>query len=86
MRRLSAGRCSIWKDDAATDRPRQVTHRFPRPTLAKERYGRPRSLHSLGQRSRSGVKATRYFKEQVLRKRPYIDPAWCTQIVSEPIH
>ena len=32
------------------------------------------------------VKATRYFKEQVLRKRPYIDPAWCTQIVSAPLH
>jgi len=33
-----------------------------------------------------GVKTTRYFEEQVLRKRPYIDPAWCTQIVSEPLH
>jgi len=22
----------------------------------------------------------------VLRKRPYIDPAWCIQIVSEPLH
>mgnify|MGYP001231146047 CR=1 FL=1 len=27
----------------------------------------------------------RYFNEQVLRKRPYIDRAWCAQVVAEPI-
>lgn len=32
------------------------------------------------------MKTTRYFREQVLRKRPYIDPGWCTQIVSAPLH
>ena len=31
------------------------------------------------------MKATRYFREQVLRKRPYIDLAWCVRIVSEPL-
>ena len=31
------------------------------------------------------VKTTRYFDEQVLRKRPYIDPAWCAQVASEPL-
>ena len=31
------------------------------------------------------MKATRYFREQVLRKRPYIDAAWCVRIVSEPL-
>ena len=25
------------------------------------------------------MKTTRYFDEQVLRKRPYIDPAWCLE-------
>ena len=31
------------------------------------------------------MKTTRYFREQVLRKRPYIDPAWCAQIVAAPL-
>jgi hypothetical protein len=31
------------------------------------------------------VKATRYFLEQVLRKRPYIDPAWCEAVLADPI-
>ncbi len=31
------------------------------------------------------LKTTRYFREQVLRKRPYIDPAWIARIVSRPI-
>ncbi len=30
------------------------------------------------------MKTTRYFREQVLRKRPYIDPAWCA-VVAEPL-
>ena len=32
------------------------------------------------------MKATRYFREQVLRKRPYIDPAWYAQIVAAALH
>lgn len=32
------------------------------------------------------MKATRYFEEQVLLKRPYIDPYWCTQVVASPLH
>ena len=28
------------------------------------------------------MKTTRYFEEQVLRKRPYIDPAWGGQIMA----
>ena len=31
------------------------------------------------------LKTTRYFREQVLRKRPYIEPAWCSQVVAAPL-
>jgi len=31
------------------------------------------------------VKTTRYFEEQVLRKRPYIDRDWCRRAIAEPI-
>ena len=31
------------------------------------------------------MKTTRYFEEQVRRKRPYIDPAWCVQVVDNPV-
>ena len=31
------------------------------------------------------MKTTRYFDEQVLRKRPYIQPAWCAAVVSKPL-
>ena len=31
------------------------------------------------------MKTTRYFEEQILRKRPYIDPAWCVGVVAEPL-
>lgn len=31
------------------------------------------------------MKATRYFREQVLRKRPYIDPDWCMDVVIAPL-
>lgn len=31
------------------------------------------------------VKATRYFWEQVLRKRPYILPEWCEQVIQQPL-
>ncbi len=31
------------------------------------------------------MKTTRYFTEQVLRKRPYIDVQWCVAVVSAPI-
>ena len=32
------------------------------------------------------MKTTRYFDEQVLRKRPYIEIAWCAQVVASPLH
>ena len=32
------------------------------------------------------VKATRYFEEQVLRKRPYLKRTWCEKVLAEPIH
>jgi len=40
--------------------------------------------------SRSGiiaaaVKTTRYFEEQVLRKRPFIRREWCERIVANPL-
>jgi hypothetical protein len=31
------------------------------------------------------MKTTRYFREQVLRKRPYIRAEWCERILAEPI-
>jgi hypothetical protein len=31
------------------------------------------------------VKTTRYFEEQVLRKRPYIERGWCADAVAAPI-
>ena len=31
------------------------------------------------------MKTTRYFEEQVLRKRPYIDRAWCAGVVAAPV-
>lgn len=31
------------------------------------------------------MKTTAYFREQVLRKRPYIEPEWCTYIIEHPI-
>ena len=32
-----------------------------------------------------GVKTTRYFEEQVLRKRPYIRREWCGDVLADPI-
>ncbi len=31
------------------------------------------------------MKTTRYFEEQVLRKRPYIERSWCSDIVARPL-
>jgi hypothetical protein len=31
------------------------------------------------------MKTTRYFEEQVLRKRPYIHLAWCAEVMAMPI-
>jgi hypothetical protein len=31
------------------------------------------------------VKTTRYFEEQVLRKRPYIRREWCERILASPL-
>ena len=31
------------------------------------------------------MKTTRYFLEQVMRKRPDIDPDWCRQVIADPI-
>lgn len=28
---------------------------------------------------------TRYFEEQLLRKRPEIDPHWCSQVIAAPL-
>jgi hypothetical protein len=32
------------------------------------------------------LKTTRYFEEQVLRKRPYIRREWCAKALREPVH
>ena len=31
------------------------------------------------------MKTTRYFEEQVLRKRPYINPHWCVDVIASPL-
>ncbi len=31
------------------------------------------------------MKTTKYFQEQVLRKRPYIDPSWCVDVIAAPL-
>jgi hypothetical protein len=31
------------------------------------------------------LKTTRYFEEQVLRKRPYIRREWCEQVLAAPV-
>lgn len=31
------------------------------------------------------MKTTRYFEEQVLRKRPYIQREWCLQALRQPV-
>jgi hypothetical protein len=31
------------------------------------------------------MKTTRYFEEQVLRKRPYIDRDWCAAAIADPM-
>jgi hypothetical protein len=31
------------------------------------------------------VKTTRYFREQVLRKRPYIRIEWCERVLAKPL-
>ncbi|UZK66840.1 DUF2283 domain-containing protein [Sphingomonas sp. M1-B02] len=32
------------------------------------------------------MKTTRYFEEQVLRQRPYIEREWCRSVIEEPVH
>ena len=34
---------------------------------------------------RSRIQTTPYFEEQVRRKRPYIDPAWCVRVIATPL-
>ena len=31
------------------------------------------------------MKTTRYFDEQVVRKRPYIEREWCAEVIARPI-
>lgn len=31
------------------------------------------------------MKTTRYFEEQVLRKRPYIEIEWCRDVIAAPV-
>lgn len=31
------------------------------------------------------MKTTRYFEEQVLRKRPYVERDWCAAVISKPL-
>ena len=31
------------------------------------------------------MKTTRYFQEQVLHKRPYIEPTWCMDVIAAPL-
>lgn len=31
------------------------------------------------------IKQTRYFQEQILRKRPYLKLEWCSQVLEKPL-
>jgi hypothetical protein len=31
------------------------------------------------------LKTTRYFEEQVLRKRPYLQRSWCMEVIAAPL-
>ena len=31
------------------------------------------------------MKTTAYFREQVLRKRSYLRPEWCLQVIADPV-
>jgi hypothetical protein len=31
------------------------------------------------------MKTTRYFDEQVLRKRPYLRVEWCARVIAQPV-
>jgi hypothetical protein len=31
------------------------------------------------------LKTTRYFEEQVLRKRPYLERSWCSDVLAAPV-
>ncbi|WP_332700941.1 hypothetical protein [Devosia sp.] len=31
------------------------------------------------------MKTTRYFEEQVLRKRPYLEREWCAAVIADPL-
>ena len=31
------------------------------------------------------MKTTRYFDEQVRRKRPFIEPVWCAEVIASPL-
>ena len=31
------------------------------------------------------MKSTAYFREQVLRKRPYLQVGWCLQVIANPV-
>jgi hypothetical protein len=33
----------------------------------------------------TAVQTTRYFEEQVLRKRPYIRREWCLEVIATPV-
>ena len=82
-------RCAV-----RTGRPVRRIHRESLPTRASLRYRRssrsaagPTSrarcrAHGLGVR----MKTTWYFDQRVLPKRPEIDPAWCLDVLADPLH
>src|SRR2546430_15692706 len=42
-----------------------------------------RKVHAV--KVNGALKTTRYFEEQVLRKRPYIQRAWCEKVLAAPL-
>src|SRR5580765_8394064 len=51
--------------------------------------GPPRSVPAPPRRDvaslRAQLKTTRYFEEQVLRKRPYLQRSWCSEVLEAPL-
>jgi hypothetical protein len=44
-----------------------------------------RQIADAGIEGRRRLKTTRYFEEQVLRKRPYIRREWCLEVIAAPL-
>ena len=63
-----------------------VTHSTRYYIMIMERDSQARSTSERSEEAKQpSLKTTRYFEEQVLRKRPYIRREWCEQTLTHPL-